>query len=55
MTDHPVVERYLTRFTESLSDLSPTDRAEVVEEIRSHVAESVAAGKSLDAVLTALK
>ena len=51
---HPVVERYLARFTESLADLSPTDRTEVVEEIRSHLAEAVAAGRPLDAALSAL-
>ena len=51
---HPVVERYLTRLTGHLSGLSPADRDEIVRDIRSHVAESVAAGRSLDQAIQAL-
>ncbi len=51
---HPVVERYLARFTEALTDLAPADRTEVVQEIRSHLAEAAAAGRSLDSALEAL-
>ena len=55
MTDpHPVIERYLARFTERLGEMTSTDRREVVEEIRSHLAEAVAAGQPLDAVIQAL-
>ena len=55
MTDqHPLVERYLARLDEGLRDLAPADRREVVRDIRSHIAESVAAGKPLDAVLESL-
>lgn len=51
---HPVVERYLTRLETAIGGLDPADRREVVQEIRNHIAEAVAAGKPLDAVLEAL-
>lgn len=54
MTSHPVVDRYLARLEEGLSSLSSTERQEVLQEIRSHVAEATAAGKDLDAVLQSL-
>ncbi|HEX5215616.1 MAG TPA: DUF1700 domain-containing protein, partial [Vicinamibacterales bacterium] len=37
-----------------LAGMAPTDRAEVVQEIRNHIAEAVAAGKPIDVVLTTL-
>ena len=51
---HPLVERYLARLDAALADLNATDRKEVVQEIRNHIAEAVAAGKPLDAVLQSL-
>ena len=51
---HPVVERYLTRLSDSLTELAPLDRQEVMQDIRSHLAEATAAGKSLDAVIQSL-
>lgn len=55
MTDpHPVTERYLKAFEQHLRDLAPADRSEMVQEIRNHIAESVAAGKPVDDVLSTL-
>jgi len=54
MSQHPLAERYLTQFERELAGMAPADRAEVVQEIRNHIAEAVAAGKPIDAVLTAL-
>ncbi len=51
---HPVVERYLARFTEALGDLAPAERTEVVQEIRSHLAEATAAGRSLESAIESL-
>lgn len=51
---HPVVERYLNRLQEHLDKLTPEERKEVVNDIRSHLAESVAAGRTLDAALESL-
>jgi uncharacterized membrane protein len=51
---HPVVERYLARLSEHLENLSPLDRQEVLQDIRSHLAEATAAGTSLDAALESL-
>ena len=55
MTDtHPLVERYVARLSEGLAGLTPSDRAEVLDEIRQHVAEAVAAGRPIDTVLDGL-
>lgn len=55
MTDeHPVVERYLARLESHLASLSPADRQDVLTDIRSHLAEAVAAGRSLDTALASL-
>ena len=54
MNQHPLAERYLTQFDRELAGMAPADRAEVVQEIRNHIAEAVGAGKPIDAVLTAL-
>jgi uncharacterized membrane protein len=48
------VDRYLARLADGLSSLPPDDRREIVQEIRHHIADAVAAGKPLDAVLEAL-
>jgi uncharacterized membrane protein len=52
--DHPLVARYLARLTERLGDLQPAERTEVVQEIRSHIAEAVSAGRPLETVLSTL-
>jgi uncharacterized membrane protein len=52
--EHPLVERYLSRLEDGLKLMAPADREEVVRDIRSHIAEAVAAGSTLDSVLTAL-
>ena len=52
--EHPLVERYLSRLQEGLKSMPPADREEVVRDIRSHIAEAVAAGSTLDSVLTTL-
>ena len=51
---HPVVERYMTHLETAVKGLDPTDRLEVLQEIRNHIAEATAAGKPLDAVLESL-
>ena len=52
--ENPLVERYLAKLDAGLRDLPATERAEVVSEIRNHIAEATAAGKPIDAVLSAL-
>lgn len=52
--DNPLVERYLAAFDAGLSQLAPAERAEVVAEIRQHIADASAAGRPIDAVLQAL-
>jgi hypothetical protein len=51
---HPVVERYMAQFETAIGGLAPQDRLEVLQEIRNHIAEAIAAGRSLDAVLESL-
>lgn len=51
---HPVVERYLSTLDQHLKDLPADDRQEVLRDIRSHLAEASAAGRSLDAALAKL-
>ena len=48
---HPAIHRYLTSFAEELADLAAKERKEVVEEIRSHAAESIHAGRDPAEVL----
>jgi uncharacterized membrane protein len=52
--EHPVIERYVTRFDTSLDKLNCPDRDEIVDEIRNHIAESRGAGKPLETILEAL-
>jgi uncharacterized membrane protein len=52
--EHPVVARYMATLGASIRGIDSDERAAIEQEIRSHIAESTAAGKSLDAVLTAL-
>ena len=55
MTDaHPLVDRYLAKLDSGLQALPAPERAEVVGEIRNHIAEAPAAGQPIDAVLTSL-
>lgn len=55
MTDpHPVAERYLDQLARHLASLAAEDRQEVLQDIRSHLAEATAAGKPLDAVIASL-
>ncbi len=55
MTDaHPLVERYLAKLDAGLQGLPAPERAEVVGEIRNHIAEAISAGQSIDVVLTSL-
>ena len=51
---HPVIERYMTHLETAIGGLDPADRREVLQEIRNHIAEATAAGKSLDVVLESL-
>ena len=52
--ENPLVERYLAKLDAGLRDLPASERAEVVSEIRNHIAEATAAGKPIDATLSAL-
>ena len=54
MTDLPLVNRYLSALDAALASLAPTERAEVVAEIRQHIADATAAGKPIDEVLQSL-
>jgi len=49
--EHPVVERYMTHFENSIKEFDFPGQQEVAHEIRNHIAEACAAGKELDAVL----
>jgi uncharacterized membrane protein len=49
-----VIERYMTHLEAAIVGLAPEDRREVLQEIRNHIAEATAAGKSLDVVLESL-
>ena len=51
---HPLVERYLSHLREGLASMPGGDREEVERDIRSHIAEEMAAGTPLDTVLTHL-
>ena len=50
----PLVTRYLTAFDAELSALAPAERAEVVAEIRQHIADATTAGKPIDDILQSL-
>lgn len=52
--DLPLVNRYLTAFDAALTQLAPSERAEVVAEIRQHIADATAAGRPIDEVLQSL-
>lgn len=52
--DNPVLARYMVSFERSLEILDADERRAITQEIRSHVAEATAAGRSLDDVLRAL-
>jgi len=53
-TTHPLVDRYLTHLREGLAAMPAADREEVERDIRSHIAEAMAAGTPIDTVLTHL-
>jgi uncharacterized membrane protein len=48
------LERYVTRLETALAQLAPDERQQVLQDIRSHIVDSLDAGKPLDAVLGAL-
>ena len=52
--EHPVIARYMATFGVAIKRLDADERAAIEQEIRSHIAEATAAGRSLDDVLTAL-
>lgn len=54
MAENPLVEQYLRAFESALTAFNVPEKAEVVVEIRSHIAEALAEGKPLAAVLAAL-
>ena len=52
--DHPLATRYVDKLSQALGDLAPTERAEILTEIRNHIADATAAGTSIEEVLQAL-
>lgn len=54
MTSHPVVDRYITNLRAGLATMPVADQQEVERDIRSHIAEAMAAGTPIDQVLQAL-
>ena len=51
---NPAAARYLQRLDQELSAIPASERAEILREIADHIADSLAAGRRLDEVLTAL-
>ena len=54
MQTHPVIERYLDSFAAAFDAFEVSDRDEIVQEIRNHIAEARASGTPLAAVLETL-
>lgn len=52
--EDPITSRYLANLEAGLAELTPTDREEVVRDIRSHISEAVNSGRPLDQVLASL-
>ena len=52
--ENPIISQYMASLEAGLAGLNETDRAEVVRDIRSHIAEAVAAGQPLERVLGSL-
>jgi uncharacterized membrane protein len=52
--DHPLAVRYVDKLSQALGDLAPTERAEILIEIRNHISDATAAGTPIDDVLRAL-
>lgn len=49
-----ITDKYLAALEAALANLAPTEREEVVAEIRQHIADASAAGKPIDEVLQKL-
>lgn len=54
VTDHPLVQRYLQALDRLLVDLEPSERAEIVEGVRDHLADDLADDAGSDDVQAAL-
>jgi uncharacterized membrane protein len=54
MQEHPVVARYMATLGTAIKGIDAGERVAIEQEIRSHIAEATAAGRSLDEVLTTL-
>lgn len=52
--DHPLAVRYVDKLNQALGDLAPTERAEILTEIRNHIFDAIAAGTSIEDVLRGL-
>lgn len=52
--DHPLASRYVDKLSQALGDLAPTEREEIVTEIRNHISDATAAGTPIEDVLLAL-
>jgi len=54
MTQNTVLNNYLNRLEKSLGQISVSDRAEIILEIKSHIDDAQAAGNDLNEILNAL-
>ncbi|MGE5242968.1 MAG: DUF1700 domain-containing protein [Betaproteobacteria bacterium] len=52
--DHPLAVRYVDKLSQALGGLAPTERAEILTEIRNHISDATAAGTPIEEVLRAL-
>lgn len=52
--DHPLAIRYVDKLSHALRDLAPTERSEILTEIRNHISDATAAGAPIEDVLRAL-
>ncbi len=52
--DHPLAVRYVDKLSQALGDLAPTERAEILTEIRNHISDATAAATPIEDVLRAL-
>ncbi len=52
--DHPLTARYIDKLGQALGDLAPTERVEILTEIRNHISDATASGTPIEDVLRAL-
>lgn len=52
--NHPLADRYVDKLNQTLGELSPNERAEILAEIRNHISDATAAGTPIEDVLRGL-